>query len=248
MKIIDFIATDKDFLDILPKPIPSCNNFPDWYKKTTSYIDNKKTIDMYSDPNSTIKKCIPVIDSLSMGYNIVLPCDLWIFNEGEDRIRFQWAMDGLELISEQKKEQYIEYPTPNGYYSTVFKFINQWITKTPNGYSSIFIHPLHHEDLPFKCIPAVVDTDKFPLPVNFPFFIKKDFNGLIPKGTPIIQILPFKREEFVSRYSWDKKSKFKNIWKKASLSFFDIYLKNFHSSKKFEQGDDKRISKCPFGW
>lgn len=248
MKKIEFIATDKEFLEILPKPIPSSNIFPEWYKKTPSYINNQKSIDVYSDPNSTIKKCMPVIDSLTMGYNIVLPCDLWVFNDGENKMRFQWAMEGLELISEQKREQYTEYPVPQGYYSKVFKFLNQWITKTPRGYSCIFIHPLHHDDLPFKCISAVVDTDKFPIPVNFPFFLKKDFNGLIPKGTPIIQVLPFRREEFVSQYSWDKKNIFENIWKKASLNFFDIYLKNFRSPKKFEEGDVKKISKCPFHW
>jgi hypothetical protein len=27
-----------------------------------------------------------------------------------------------------------------------------------------------------------------------PFYIKEDFTGVIPKGTPIAQIIPFKRE------------------------------------------------------
>jgi hypothetical protein len=33
--------------------------------------------------------------------------------------------------------------------------------------------------------------------INFPFFLKKDFNGIIKAGTPIIQAIPFKRE------TWD---------------------------------------------
>jgi hypothetical protein len=45
----------------------------------------------------------------------------------------------------------------------------------------------------------VVDTDKHPIVINFPFVINKDFSGIIPAGTPIIQAIPFKRD------TWDSK-------------------------------------------
>jgi hypothetical protein len=51
-------------------------------------------------------------------------------------------------------------------------------------------------DLPFYSLGAVVDTDSHPVPVNFPFFVKKNFTGLLPAGTPIIQAIPFKREDW----------------------------------------------------
>jgi hypothetical protein len=31
---------------------------------------------------------------------------------------------------------------------------------------------------------------------NLPFFLKEGFEGIIPKGTPIAQIIPFKRESW----------------------------------------------------
>jgi hypothetical protein len=34
------------------------------------------------------------------------------------------------------------------------------------------------------------------VPVNFPFFIRKDFEGIIPAGTPIAQAIPFKRTDW----------------------------------------------------
>lgn len=242
--LIKFIAENKEFLDIAPKPEPSSHNLPVWFKNTPSYINGKKDIDVYSDPNSTIKKCMPVVDAMTAGYHIVLPCDLWVYNEGPDKIKFQWSWENLELISNTRKEQHALYPVPDGFYSTAFKWMNYWITKTPKGWSCLFTHPLHYDDLPFKCFTAMVDTDKYPSPVNFPFFLRKNFSGMIPKGTPLMQVIPFKREHFKSEFSYDK-GILKNIWDKAQTEFFDRYLKNFRTPKNFEQGG---ISKCPFAF
>lgn len=241
---LKFIATNKEFLDIAPKPVPSSYNIPIWFKNTPSYINDKKDIDVYSDPNSTIKKCMPLVDVMTAGYQIVLPCDIWVYNEGENQIKFQWAWENLEFITGTRKEQYPYYPIPDGYYSQAFKWINFWTIKTPKKWSCIFTHPLHHDDLPFKCLSSIVDTDKYPSPVHFPFFLKKNFSGLIPKGTPLMQVIPFKREHFKSEFSYDKGC-LATIWKKAHTEFFDRYLKNFRSPKTYEQGEVTK-SKCPF--
>jgi hypothetical protein len=242
--LIKFIAATKEFLEIAPKPEPSSRNTPTWFKNTPSYIDDKKGIDSYSDPNSTIKKCMPVVDAMTSGYHILLPCDVWVYNEGQDKIKFQWAWEDLEIVSGTRKEQHTLYPTPDGFYFTSFKWINHWITKTPKGWSCLFTHPLHYDDLPFKCLTSMVDTDKYPSPVHFPFFLRKDFSGMIPKGTPIMQVIPFKREHFKSQFSYDR-GQFKRIWDKAHTEFFDRYLKNFRTPKNFEQGE---IAKCPFAF
>jgi hypothetical protein len=156
---------------------------------------------------------------LNSGYHITTPRDIWVYND-QGKVRYQWAWDRIEIISSHKQEQLIGYPVPEGFYNTAFKFINLWTIKTPKEWSCLFVHPLHQEDLPFKSLSAVVDTDKFPAPVNFPFFLKKNFSGLIPKGTPMIQVIPFKRQKFVSSCSWDEDGILLKIWKKAHTSFF----------------------------
>jgi hypothetical protein len=244
---IKFIADTENFLEIAPKPMPASKNVPTWFKNTPSYLNDKKSVDRNNDPNSTIKKCMPATDALNAGYHIVLPCDVWVFNEGENRIKFQWSWDEITVVALQAKENHALYPIPNGFYSQAFKWVNHWITKTPKGWSCLFTHPMHQDELPFQCLPAMVDTDKFPLPVNFPFLLRKDFNGLIPKGTPIIQVIPFKRETFRSEYSWDKGNVFKKLWDKAHTEYFDRYLKNFRSPKTFEEGGLTK-PKCPFHW
>lgn len=246
MKRIKFIAENKELLGLIERPYPAIKKLPDWVSHMPSYVGGKKGVDKNADPNSTIKKCMPVFDSMSTGYYIPLICDVWIENQGENKISLKWAWDTLPLISAQNQEAHKTYPIPEEYQPTIFKFTNPWIVKTPPGWSCLFTHPLNYDDLPFKCLPAIVSTDKFPAPVHLPFLVKKSFSGLVPKDTPLIQIIPFKREDFVSEYSYDKDKKLATLWKKAESIFFDRYKKFFRETSKFHEGEIKPPSKCPF--
>jgi hypothetical protein len=56
------------------------------------------------------------------------------------------------------------------------------------------------------CSSDLVDTDIYDNAVNFVFVLKdKNFQGLIPAGTPIAQVIPIKRESWMM--SIGKKSK-----------------------------------------
>jgi hypothetical protein len=69
------------------------------------------------------------------------------------------------------------------------------------------------------------------MPVNLPFLLKDNFEGLIPKGTPIAQIIPIKRDNWNSEVKdYNKNASFdidmiksiversykKTIWKKKN--------------------------------
>jgi hypothetical protein len=243
---IKFIADSEEFLQIAPKPILASENQPEWFKKTLQYIDDKKEIDRYGDPTSTVKLCMPFRDALTAGYHIVTPSDVWVHNDNKGNVRFQWAYEGKEIITGTDKRRYAELPIPDGFLEDAFKWLNYWTVKTPRGWSCLFTHPINYDELPFRSLTSLVDTDKFPIPVHFPFILKKDFSGLIPKGTPIIQVIPFKREKFVASYSWDEGGRLERLWKKAHLGFFNRYLKNFRIPKHFSIEEKK--SKCPFGF
>jgi len=60
----------------------------------------------------------------------------------------------------------------------------------------LFTHPLNRYDLPFYCSSAIVDTDIWGLPTFIPFFLKRGFSGIIPKGTPLFQMIPIKRDDW----------------------------------------------------
>lgn len=244
--VLEFICSEENLLEILEKPSPAKRITPEWFKKSFRYKDNIKDVDHNGDPNSTIKKCLPVTDMFMAGYHIPLSSDIWVENRGENNMTFRWATDQMEAVTLQSASQHTEYPTPWGYCKSVFKWTNPWIVKTPPGWSCLFLHPQHHEELPFRSLSALVDTDRFPAPVNIPFFIHKGYEGLISRGTPFVQIIPFKREEFYTKFSFDKGNVLKSLWDKAHSVFFDRYKKFFRQPKNFNEEVPK--SKCPFGF
>jgi hypothetical protein len=59
-------------------PQPASKIIPDWYKNMQSYVNGEKKPLQDSKVFSTIKKCMPVFDSISSGYIIPTPCDIWV--------------------------------------------------------------------------------------------------------------------------------------------------------------------------
>jgi hypothetical protein len=72
-----------------------------------------------------------------------------------------------------------------------------WSVKTPEGYSSLFINPIHGGSRNLLAVSGLIDTDSFISDGHLSFFVKSNNIFKIKKGTPIIQVIPFKRE------SWD---------------------------------------------
>jgi hypothetical protein len=165
--------------------MPASRFVPEWYRGMPGVVNGIETV----------KKCVPVLDSLTMGYMFTLSADVWYDHESQKVL----SNAVVPINSDHYPEQTQDVVLPDEYDAQPHKWINYWHMKTPKGYSTLFIHPLNREDLPFKSFTGIVDTDKHPLVVNFPFVMRKDFSGVIPAGTPIIQAIPFKRD------SWDSK-------------------------------------------
>lgn len=180
-KKIKFQSTKPQF-DI-PKPQPATRYVPEWYRKMKP---------VSSDRINSVKKCVPYLDALSTGYMITLPVDI---HYDAEKKQFSSASQ-IELVSPHVKSQTEDVVLQEEWDDQPWKWINNWYIKTPKGYSCLFIHPLNRDDLPFNSFTGVVDTDKHPVTVHFPFVIRKDFSGVIPAGTPLIQVIPFKRDDW----------------------------------------------------
>ncbi len=150
-----------------------------------------------------------------------------------------WAHTDLEL----EEINFRTYdPTNNGipHYSgfdpLFFAWKSHWGVKTPKGYSAIFTHPINRFDLPFITTTGIMDTDKWGIWGNQPFSLKSGWEGVIPAGTPIIQIIPFKRENWKSEI--DKTgllTKWANIENtKRQSKFRGYYKNNFWQKKSFK--------------
>ena len=230
MKII---FTNISGIDI-ESPKPASKFLPEWYKNTNSYVNNeKKPIGDGTTP-ATIKRCIPVLDAITGGYIIPLPIDLYVRvkenKNGEKDQYFEWpSLDFIEFhpISQAPKHPLSKpYPFP--------KFMNPWSIKTPKGYSTLFVQPFHRESI-FTILPGIVDTDIYTAPVNFPFVINDpNFEGFIKKGTPMVQVIPIKRDKWTMEIGNQEDFFEQNsITQKIKSKFFDSYKTMFWDKKEY---------------
>ena len=178
----------------LELPKPASGLLPDWYKNTQSYTTGEKAPNGKGGTHATVKRCMPVFDAITAGYIIVSPADVWVSIKNGIQ-NFEWSDFGL--ISFHPIEQAPLYPQRKPF--DYPKWTNPWSIRTPKGYSTLFVQPFHRESV-FTILPGIVDTDQYYAPVNFPFVINDPlFEGLRPAGTPIAQVIPFKRDSWKTK-------------------------------------------------
>ena len=241
---IKFIPNSEYTENVELPPVNSASLIPDWYKKTSRFINGDKPyndfIQLHKDSHAignkdihmTLKNCQPFIDTLTSGYMIRLPAAILVYKDELGNSIIKWSTD-FAVIDSQDNKILGGFKAPDGYFPQFFRWQNMWITQTPPGYSSLFTHPLNRFDLPFMTLSAVVDTDKHPNSVIIPFFIKDDFEGIIEEGTPIAQVLPFKRENWESSVEKTDNS-YRYAVAKVKSGFVRTYRNKFWSKKIYK--------------
>ncbi len=225
-KIITF--THVHGLNFFP-PKPAVREVPDWYRDTPEYLnDNSKKVVNGIIPQ-TIKKCIPVFDAITAGYILYTQVDIQVYQEGNVPYYTWPSQDALsfhpiEQAPLHPANKQAPYPKWNNFYAI----------STPPGYSILFTQPMHRQSV-FTILDGIVDTDTYKAPVNFPFVLKDiKWEGIIPAGTPMAQVIPFKRESWEHKIGSDKEIMEQNeIQNKLRTSFFNSYKKQFWNKKEY---------------
>jgi hypothetical protein len=227
MKKIKF-AGQFSYID---KPKKSARYLPEWYKNTPPV--SQKGASLTQDV-TTFKTCVPFMDSMTSGYIIELWADIEIKKINGVSNVF-WKDENVNPMSFKTNDSIGFMSIPEGYGNEVFSFMHSMYLETPKGYSLIFTQPLNRFDLPFLTLSAIVDCDLEPLfPGGVPMFLKKDFEGVIKKGTPLIQVIPIKRDSWKIEDSQDLKILGKNVMDRAGLYIRSWYKKNAWSRKSYE--------------
>jgi hypothetical protein len=240
-KNINFRARSKTEFEVQLKPFPAVKKLPQWFLDMDPYLDSSnpnfpndgKLHFRDRTANATFKKCVPLLDGMSAGYIIPLWTDVMVEQEN-DFPSIYWK--NKFNVFEPHGENSSEIVPPTGYKNYVFKYLNCWIPQTPKGYSCLVVSPLGYGDLPFKVVPAIVDTDSSTLELVFPTWVKEGFEGIVEKGTPMVQIIPFKRDDWNSTFDYYEDGEYQNIIveKNFNSTMVGHYLKNHHSKKKFK--------------
>jgi hypothetical protein len=234
MDITFILDKSLPFSNLIPLefyPIPASKEIPEWYKKMSSSLD-------ISDPKranetSTMKRCMPIFDAITTGYLIKTFTDIVIEKQENGSYKWSWALPMNETSSPIETHpgfQMMNYKDiPNILGS--MKFTNPFGIITPKGYSCLFMNPPHRPDWGGSILEGIVDTDYYHSPVNFPFFYNLE-KGVVPAGTPIALVLPFKRESWKMRIGSDKDfNKLMNSRGTVRSVFIQGY-KNFLRQKK----------------
>jgi hypothetical protein len=217
-------------------PKPASKFVPEWYKNLDSYMNGEKKPTGEGNSAATIKKCMPVFDAITTGYIIVSPADIYVSQKddgnGSTVPYYEWSNYGL--IQFHPVEQAPSHPNRNGLLSYP-KWINHWGIKTPKGYSLLIVQPFHRESV-FTILPGIVDTDSYVAAINFPFVLNDPkFEGIIPAGTPIAQVIPIKRESWNMSFGNEKELKeINNVNTRLLSKFFDRYKDMFRSPKEYK--------------
>lgn len=239
----DYVAFKEEY------PIPIKLNIPEWFKNLEHTVLNR-----------TVKGCIPFLESLTSGYLLKLPQDLYVRhnvdvkNDKGEEIKDSFFTFSLHDQSQMLFAKSLNLNSGHDVHPTFqlegspfieknknlpfYKILNPWKIKTPNGFSCLFVPPLNNSDDRFHIIPAIVDTDTFTKEINFPIILNGDkypvLDTLIKKGTPYVQIIPFKRDSWKMTIKSRKQKEIQNSMIKGQLNLLHIYKNKFWSKKSWK--------------
>jgi len=248
-KEIEFSAHEDYFALREDYPTPIKLNIPEWYKKLDHTLENH-----------TIKGCMPFLDTLTSGYLLKMPQDFWIRHNVDNKndkgeifkdsfqtfgLHQQTSLlpiKGINLnsgIDSHSLKQVAGSPFIEKNKNLPFyKILNPWKIKTPKGYSCLFVPPLNNSDDRFSIIPGIVDTDTFPVEVNFPIIINGDkypvLETVIKKGLPYVQIIPFKRDSWKIVLKPREQKQIQNSKLFYALKILNIYKNKYWRKKSWK--------------
>ena len=217
--------------NVFPNISPAKNNIPRWYMDTPKFKNGEFPNRLPAEV--TFKACAPFLSSLTSGYMLPLPVDIMV-EQTEGGPVITWRDPDVNFLALRDDNHNILLPVPEGFSKLHFAWNTKHCFNIPKGYSALVTHPLNRFDLPFITLSGFIDGN-FSVPSgNVPVFFSKTFEGLIPAGTPIAQIIPFKTENWESVYDKNVLEEAFLNHKKSGFSSWGWYRDNIWKKPKFD--------------
>ena len=187
---------DPALRETLPRPLPATQALPDWLRE----MPGTAFSDLHGRDVRTVKQCPPFVDAMRHGFVMRLPCDV-VVADG----RFSWDWDLPTLAGETQPRSPLSFHVPAqvagsplavAHGRTLIKFNSFWTIELEAGYSLFATHPVNREDLPFRTLTGMVDSDRFnAVGILFPAaWTDERYEGVLPAGTPVAQCFPVSRD------------------------------------------------------
>jgi hypothetical protein len=198
---------------------------PDYWKKMESKMQSG---------DGTVRKCPGISDWLGLGYIIPAWSDIDI-DQTSEYGPTATMFNGREGVSGHSPGQCKGMLDQKSHHGGSLKLHYNWSITTSPGWSIMIVPLWYWKDQPWKIMPGIIHSDNHHGEVNLNLILKsKEPHIHIPAGTPLVQIIPFKREEVhaVTRATTDRDIKKHEIllksyeWAKNGITkFYRIPLK-----------------------
>ncbi|NJM34576.1 MAG: hypothetical protein HC850_07550 [Rhodomicrobium sp.] len=185
---IEFLCDPADH-GVISEPMPAKNVIPDWFRKLPP-VDKAHV--SATDNGLTIKRCMPFLDAMTAGWIIPLAATVRLeISDAGHTVNAGWEIDRV-MVSNHNPSQIAGHPLQP---RPPCKFHNYWTIKTPPGWSCLFVPPINRHNPVVEVLSGIVDSDTYRSLINFPFLpIAADGVYTLEKGTPLVQVIPFRRE------------------------------------------------------
>ncbi|RWF69831.1 MAG: hypothetical protein EOS26_24470 [Mesorhizobium sp.] len=189
IRSIRFVCRPEDYGLIAP-PVAAKTVLPDWFRKLPA-VDSQQA--SATNNGLTVKRCMPFLDAMTTGWILPLAATVRLeIKDGGRVVDAGWEFDRV-MVSNHGAHQVAGNPKEP---APPCKFHNYWSIRTPPGWSCLFLPPLNRPTQPFECVAGIVDTDRYAADIHFPFFATApDGLYVIEKGTPLVQVIPVRRED-----------------------------------------------------
>jgi hypothetical protein len=194
--IIQFISTIPGLSsidDCIPKP--AIKFIPSWWKQTKNF-PSYHHIDKAEAGN--VKNCPSFMDYFSSGYILPMWADTILYYDNETKDWSWRSSDARFTYSNHNNDQYLDFVNHSflgkeSYF--VFKAHAPWRIITKPGYSTYQLPVFYHFNEDFSVLPGIRDSDTYHQ-INPQIVIHSSKKEIfIPRGTPLAQYIPFKREK-----------------------------------------------------
>jgi len=216
--------TSEHLYGALIEPSRMQKHVPEWFKKIPV---TKNIRDQGGFPLFTAKKCLPMLDAMTLGWVIPLQSDVHVITNDDCSIIQAAGREGnqIQAVQGHAWDQIASEKWP-GFKQDPLKFINHWRIKTKPGWSCLFQAMPNSVQSDFTCLSGVVDTDTYMNTINFPaVWNTPNADITLKAGTPLVQVIPFKRNKMDAkiRTATDREERKRDILEKAQGTRTGVY-------------------------
>jgi hypothetical protein len=231
---IEFFCKDENVLKYWPpKPASSCVT-----EEILNLENPKERYKSEERPVVNVKSCIPAMDYMTSGYIIHNAYEVelsTVFNNFKEAITIKTAetikQDSIDTFARKSMAVFEKDTCPMNKHDVkikqYFKFRSMWSIKTPPGYSCLVMQPFYLPDNEIQILPGIIDTDSYHLPISVTGYVISKDKIRIPPSTPLLQVIPFKRDDWEMSVSNDVPSD------NSKFFIWNTYKRLSHAVKKY---------------